>query len=270
MRMPSLEALLLRDTLVREEVWDRYRRGLSWFPPVTLALIVACLLVHGLAIELASESSSLVAAATMPLPRDVLFVLGGRHSAETLAEPWRLVSCLFVHGGPAHMGLNLLALYGLGRLCEALYGGARFLFLFLVSGITGSLLSWGAGVPMSVGASSAVFGLLGAGVVFGLVQGRHLPSNLRRVFGLRLIPWVLLNLLIGLAPFLSIDNAAHLGGLLGGMVVAVFLGDRVIPWGRPLRAAAWTMLAVSSPVLLWTAYEVGRAYLALLGHADPT
>ncbi|HJN74230.1 MAG TPA: rhomboid family intramembrane serine protease [Myxococcota bacterium] len=269
MRMPSFEALLLRDALVREEVWDRYRRDLSWFPPVTLALIAACLLLHVAAVQLSADLGLLMAA-TGTLPRDVLFVLGGRHVDEVAAEPWRLASCLFVHGGPLHLGLNVLALYGLGRLCEALYGPARFLFLFLVSGLAGSVLSWAGGVSMSVGASSAVFGLLGAGVVFGLVQGRHLPSNLRRVFGRRLIPWVVLNLVIGLAPFLRIDNLGHLGGLLGGMVVAVVLGDRVIPWGRRFSGAGWAMLAFSVPVLAWAAFEVGHAYFALLGYADPT
>lgn len=268
MRVPSFEAWLIRDHLVREEVWDRYRRGLSWFPPVTIGLVAACLVVHITGIALSDQD--LLTASITTFPRDLLFVLGGRHVDEVGAEPWRLFSCMFVHGGPLHLGLNLMALYFLGRLCEPLYGKARFLFLFLMSGLAGSVLSWVGGVPMSVGASGAIFGLLGAAVVFGLLQGRRLPSNLRRVFGRRLIPIVLLNLVIGLAPFLAIDNLGHLGGLIGGMAVAALLGDKVIPSSTQHRLVGPAMLAVSLPILAWTGLEVGHAVLDLLGYTHPT
>ncbi|MCP4806158.1 MAG: rhomboid family intramembrane serine protease [Proteobacteria bacterium] len=264
MNLPSFESITLRDHLVREEVWHRYRQGLTWWPPVTLALVGACLAVHALAILIAIDSGrEPLIAMTAPLPREVLMLLGAREVAAIGIEPWRLFSCIFVHGGPLHIALNLLALYGLGRLCEALYGPGRFLLLFVVSGLAGSVLSYAGGVPMSVGASGSVFGLLGAGVVFGLRQGRNLPGELRRVFGKRLIPWILLNLLIGIAPFLAIDNLGHLGGLLGGAVVAAFLSDHVIPDSTPhkvtgpvsalacLAVLGWTLAAVGESVLLW-------------------
>ena len=266
MNLPSFEAITVRDHLVREEVWHRYRDGLTWFPPVTLALVAACVVVHVLAVLIAMDGGrDGLIAVSAPLPREVLMLLGAREIAAIGIEPWRLFSCIFVHGGPLHIGLNLLALYGLGRLCEALYGPGRFLFLFLVSGLAGSLLSWAGGVPMSVGASGSVFGLLGAGVVFGLRQGRNLPGELRRVFGKRLIPWILLNLVIGLAPFLAIDNLGHLGGLLGGAAVAALLSDHVIPDSTP-HARVGPLLAVASLVpLAWTAKHVTTQVLLWMG-----
>lgn len=266
MRPPSLEAIVMHDHLVREQVWHRYREGLTWWPPVTVSLVAACLLVHGMAVLVAIDSGrAALMALTAPLPREVLLLLGAREAAAIAIEPWRLVSCIFVHGGPLHIALNLLALYGLGRLCEALYGPGRLLFLFLVSGLAGSLLSWLGGVPMSVGASGAVFGLLGAGVVFGLRRGRSLPGELRRVFGKRLIPWILLNLVIGLAPFLAIDNLGHVGGLLGGMAVAAVLSDKVVPDARPLPWFGPIGAALSGLVLVGTAAALGRGVLLWLG-----
>src|SRR4029078_9861837 len=73
-------------------------------------------------------------------------------------EYWRLVSCILLHGSGMHILLNAIAWFALGRLCESVYGPVRLLFLFMMSGICGSLLSWAGGNANSVGASGAIFG----------------------------------------------------------------------------------------------------------------
>ncbi len=85
---------------------------------------------------------------------------------------------MFLHGDGLHILLNALALWALGRLCEALYGPARFLWLFLMSGICGACFSWLGGNESSVGASGGIFGLMGAAITpghgsFHTQQGRR-------------------------------------------------------------------------------------------------
>jgi rhomboid protease GluP len=143
-------------------------------------------------------------------------------------EYWRLVSCILLHGSGMHILLNAIALFALGRLCESVYGPVRLLFLFMMSGIGGSLLSWAGGNANSVGASGAIFGLMGAAIVFGFRFQKELPPMAGELFRKRLLPYVGLNLLIGLmVPF--IDNLAHVGGLVGGSLLALVLRNRVIP-----------------------------------------
>ena len=143
-------------------------------------------------------------------------------------EYWRLVSCILLHGDGMHILLNAVALFALGRLCESVYGPVRLLFLFMVSGVCGSLLSWAGGNASSVGASGGIFGLMGAAIVFGFRFQKELPPMAGELFRKRLLPWVGLNLFIGaVVPF--IDNLGHVGGLVGGSLLALFLRNRVIP-----------------------------------------
>jgi rhomboid protease GluP len=160
-------------------------------------------------------------------------------------ELWRLVSCVFLHGDGLHMLLNGLALFALGRLCEALYGPARFLWLFLVAGVCGASFSWLGGNSTSVGASGGIFGLMGAAMVFGWRYRHRLPEPMSYFLRRSLLPWVVLNLAIGLfIPF--IDNLGHIGGLIGGTLLAMVIGNRVVPGEQSpllLRAAMATASA---------------------------
>lgn len=239
---PSFESVHIRDFLVREEVFHAYRAGLRRLPPLTLVLVAVCLVLHVLT-GLTQES--------LLGPRELenLVAWGARDRA-LVAEGqwWRLMSCVFLHGDLLHIGLNMLALFGLGRILEAVYGPVRVLFIFALSGLTGSLAGHFLGGPVSVGASGAIFGLLGAAVAFGLLHGRDLPGSMRRVLGRGLVPWVILNLIIGFV-IPRIDNAGHMGGLVGGAAVAALLGDRLMPWSRQFNWSGPVMVVVSTLLL---------------------
>lgn len=127
-------------------------------------------------------------------------------------EPWRLLTVALVHGSFFHVGLNMLALWMIGRSLEPLLGRWRFLTLYLLSALGGSvavtLLSF---LTPVVGASGAIFGLFGA----LLVIGRHIGAN---IAGIAIILGV--NLVIGFLPGFNVSWQAHIGGLLVGLLVA--------------------------------------------------
>jgi rhomboid protease GluP len=131
-------------------------------------------------------------------------------------EWYRLVTAMFLHVGLFHLALNGFALYVFGGLVEQVLGSARFLGIYLVTGFAGSAVSFAFGDPSraAVGASGAVFGLLGAWLAYNLR---------RRSLGLAQanVRWVLTLLAINLAFGLilpRIDWLAHLGGLAAGLV----------------------------------------------------
>lgn len=127
-------------------------------------------------------------------------------------EPWRLLTAALVHGSFLHVGLNMLALLMIGRSLEPLLGRWRFLTLYVLSALGGSvavtLLSFGTSV---VGASGAIFGLFGA----LLVIGRHIGAN---IAGIAIVLGV--NLVIGFIPGFNVSWQAHVGGLLTGLLIA--------------------------------------------------
>lgn len=141
-------------------------------------------------------------------------------------QSWRLASPLFLHFGLLHILFNGYALYLLGRIVENLYGRRRFLLIYFISGIFSILSSYFGSEHISVGASGAIFGLLGAAAVMGYKHREEIPPVFRRFFGRGLLPWIVLNLSLGL--FIDgIDNYAHVGGLVAGSLTAFFLRARI-------------------------------------------
>jgi membrane associated rhomboid family serine protease len=152
----------------------------------------------------------------------------GARSASRIAqgELWRLVSSGFVHGDALHLLVNGLALLGLGRLAEAVFGPARFVWIFLLSIAGGTLAAQMAGGLVSFGASGGLLGLMGALMSFGWSKRRQLPQKLVQLFGVHLLGWTLLNLIIGvILPF--INSPSHVGGLLMGLLLGVIHRDRL-------------------------------------------
>jgi rhomboid protease GluP len=146
-------------------------------------------------------------------------------------EWWRLLTAVFVHLGVIHVAVNLWALWDIGRLVERLLGRWRYATLFIGSGVFGNLTSLALQDPprVSSGASGAIFGLYGALIAFlWRERGRIAPDEYRWISTVA-IAFSVLMLVVGIfIP--SMDNAAHAGGLLAGMVLANLLGHG--PVGR--------------------------------------
>ncbi len=138
-----------------------------------------------------------------------------------LGEVWRLITHMFLHVSLAHLLVNMYSLYILGTQIETFVGRFKFLIIYIVSGICGGLLS-AIALPantVAVGASGAIFGLSGALLYFGYHYRTYLGSALRN----QIIPIIILNLGIGFI-FPGIDNLAHIGGLIGGILTTMALG----------------------------------------------
>ncbi len=130
---------------------------------------------------------------------------------------WRFVTPMLLHGSPLHIGFNMYALVVIGAPLERRFGHARFLLLYLSGAFAGNVFSFLFSPSPSLGASTSIFGLLGAQMVF-LYQHRTLFGSQARAALQNAIFWAGVNLLLGLNP--GIDNWGHLGGLFGGLVFA--------------------------------------------------
>jgi membrane associated rhomboid family serine protease len=150
-------------------------------------------------------------------------------------EPWRLFTAALVHSGFWHIGLNMLALWMIGRSLEPLLGRARFLTLYLLSALGGSvavaLLSFTTPV---VGASGAIFGLFGALIVIG----RHIGAN---IAGIAII--LAVNLAIGFIPGFNVSWQAHVGGLVVGALVGLIYARTRSVRRRALQV--WLLVALT-------------------------
>jgi len=141
-------------------------------------------------------------------------------------EWWRLLSPVLVHGSLLHLAFNMYFLYLVGPLVEQLYGSARFLVLYVLTAATASLASYLIGGPgPSVGASGALFGLCGV-LLVGRVLHRPVLQGQQRAMMSQIGGLVVINLVLGFGLNAfggGIDNAAHLGGLLGGLWLGLLI-----------------------------------------------
>ncbi len=243
------------DTRAAGRHFSRSRQGGMIQPTMTWAI---------LAVTVAIGVSSLV------LDQESLWFewLALTKSGVAAGDYWRLFSVVLVHAGIIHLAFNMYALYLIGPTVEALYGSRRFLVIYLACAAAGSTASYmfsNAGV--SVGASGAVFGLFGVLLVADRV---HKPALTRNARGLTMQIGVLIgvNLIIGFSVT-SIDNAAHIGGLLAGCWLALTM----VPRGAATLASYWSTSAVSggvasvkgrSPVSARTAGVLGLGALAVV------
>ena len=137
----------------------------------------------------------------------------------THGEPYRLITGIFLHAGVIHLLFNMYALYIIGMQLESFLGKSKFLAVYLLSGLAGSMLSIFMSPGFSVGASGAIFGLLGSLLYFGY----HYRVYLDTVIKSQIIPLIVINLLLGF--FISgIDIWAHIGGLIGGLLATMAVG----------------------------------------------
>lgn len=180
-------------------------------PIITYAIMIICIILFIMMYIFGNGSESTNTLINFGANYDVLTKSG---------EYYRLFTCMFLHIGIMHLICNMYSLYVIGKEVEGLFGKWKYLLIYLLSGICGSMLSLAFSYnTVSAGASGAIFGLLGALLYFGYYYRTYLGAVMRT----SIIPVILFNLVIG---FLSsgIDNAAHIGGLVGGILIAMAVG----------------------------------------------
>jgi rhomboid protease GluP len=203
------------------------------------------------------QSSGMATQTLWLFPRPVLLAYGAKLNSLISAQHqwWRFVTPMFVHVGLLHLLVNMYSLWIIGPYVEKLYGSAKFVVFWIMTGTAGVVASYLTVVnsdrslgPLarflfktqdsaSAGASGALFGLVGVLFVFGIKFRHELPEGFKRAFGTGMLPVILINLFIGYMAHDFIDNAAHLGGLISGAALAIVVGYR-----RPGERASVTVL----------------------------
>jgi rhomboid protease GluP len=220
--------------------------GLSTISPaltVTGAIFTANLIFYALSLLVTMRLADGEGGFTLE-PGGLALRLLGDVSARAISgqEFWRLITYAFLHGGIIHILFNSLALIQVGRLAEEVYGGAKYFCLYIVSAITGGLMI-AVSDSVAVGASGAIFGLIGAMAVYGFKRG----DTYGRALKTDMVQWLIYGVIISFLP--GISFAGHLGGLIGGAAMAWFLADEVstLPSQRWMRI--WQLCALVCLVL---------------------
>jgi rhomboid protease GluP len=175
-----------------------------------------------------------------------LYLFGAKVGLRYLdGQWWRLVTAGFLHGGVLHILMNSWVLFDLGAEVEAAYGTARMIVFYFVSTVTGFFLSAWWSPSLSIGASAGLMGLIGAMIAYSMTERSAMAAAMRSQY----IRWVIYIMLFGfIIP--GIDNAAHIGGGIGGFCIAfIFPTQRArLMWQEPIIKAL-AALAVATTVV---------------------
>jgi rhomboid protease GluP len=239
-------------------------KGLSEFfgghAPVTVVLLIVNAVMFGLSIVGSFRSGQGNGFSLLwSMDGITLYRLGSSNPFGFFVEHqwWRIITASFLHGGLLHIGMNMLVLLDIGPILEELYGSARYLFVYVVTGAAGFALS----VSMhhnAVGASAALMGLIGAMIAITTKRSGMAMQAMRS----RLISWVVSVFAIGFLMGGIVDNWGHAGGLAGGFLLGKILADR-----PPMNARERT----SAYVLGWIAagVTVVSFVLMFMQYGDP-
>ena len=196
---------------------------------VTKAVLAANVAIFG-AMVIASGGQEL----TNPTSA-FLIQWGANAGAYTLdGDYWRIVTAAFLHGGFLHIAFNMAVLWDVGPLVERIYGSKRFFLMYFFAAITASLntLFWNPG-GVSVGASGAVFGIFGVLLAFYQSHRKTIPAHVIKEKSRVVIAVIAYNLIFGMIQP-NIDNAGHVGGLIGGFLIGAVLSPKE-PLNRRVR-----------------------------------
>jgi len=153
---------------------------------------------------------------------DLLLLYGAKINQFILqGEFWRFLTPVFLHGSIVHLGFNMYALYSIGPSLERKYGSTSFILLYAISAIFGNVFSFLCSSYVSLGASTAIFGLIASQGVY-IYKNRYLLGGAAKPLLTNVLFMIVVNLFLGLSP--GIDNWGHLGGLVGGFLYAWFAG----------------------------------------------
>jgi rhomboid protease GluP len=212
------------------------------FTTSIILLLNVGLFIATVVLSMKSDNSG----ALMGLDSRTLYQFGAKYRASIFAgEWWRLMTAGFLHGGLMHIAMNLYVLYDLGPQVEELYGTNRYLVIYLLSSAGGFLASTYWANTLSIGASAALFGLIGAMIALGVRSQSSMAAAIRAMY----IRYAIGGLLFGFIGYFHIDNAAHIGGLATGFAVAYVAGTpRLVDSASEQlwRWAAWATIALTA------------------------
>jgi membrane associated rhomboid family serine protease len=200
-----------------------------WMPqtsPVTYVMLGICCVMYALSFVITMKFSGGEGAGgglmnLGGIASQVTYRLGASLPlAYDLSQPWRFVTAIFLHGGLLHIGFNMWVLMDIGPMVEEMYGSARYLFLYVVTGVIGYVLSSAVG-HFSVGASGSLLGLIG--VLLAATTGRK--SMAAQALRSALIRWLIYIAVLGFI-FSGTDNYAHFGGVASGYLLGRVMPDR--------------------------------------------
>ncbi len=185
---------------------------------------------------------------TLTLPEKNAFFLrwAKRNDLVYAGEYYRLFTSMFLHLDATHILFNGWALYLFGREVESLFGHVRFAIIYVMGGLAGSIGSLLYTDAISLGASGAVFAVFAAMGVY-LYQHQHLYGELARVRLMQMAALGIINIIFGLMPGMRIDNAAHIGGALGGFILAWFISPEFQPRQDPEHMGQVIMIDANTP-----------------------
>ncbi len=194
---------------------------------------------------------------------DGLLRLGAKVNALIgLGEYWRLLSAMFLHADLMHLIFNMMALFILGKDIERFFGKKKFLAIYFISGLVGSAASYLLIDSVSVGASGAIFGLMGANLFLYKLN----PLVYKRIYGSDLLILIGINLVLGLiSP--NIDMAGHIGGLIAGFITASAVGlsyEKVFQAKKVIYQMLIVVLLIA-PVVVGTIKVQSKADLFISG-----
>ncbi|MCX7653730.1 MAG: rhomboid family intramembrane serine protease [Fervidobacterium sp.] len=180
----------------------------------------------------------------------IYLAFGAQYGPLISSGQWyRIITAMFMHGGFLHLGFNMYALYILGNYVEGIYGTYRFLVYYFLSGIIGNIATQIFYYDsLSVGASGAIFGLVGT--LFGAGFRKDTPFFLKPITGSALLPMIVLNIILGFVPGSGINNAAHIGGLITG----ILLGYGLPVYHTYKAERVWKIVAYIIIAIVTTAY----------------
>ncbi len=224
----------------------------------TSALVGVNILLYAVSWYMTQKAAAAVLSAAPAwggIDNRVLVSLGAKFGPAIYAgQWWRLVTAVFLHAGLLHLGMNLWVLLDVGPMTEALFSASKFIVVYLASGVAGFLLSlWWSPFVVSIGASGAIMGLIGA-----LIGASFHHGTLGKEFRGRLWRWVIYILIFGL--FFAVDNAAHVGGLVTGLLFGY-----LVPEGEPESGAAetlWSLLGTLAVLIIAGSFALMALHLS--------
>lgn len=178
-----------------------------------------------------------------------LFLLGASGTLPVLGAHrfWTLISASFLHGGLLHILFNMMALYQLGPFILHEFGFHRFINLYIITGACGFAASVILGTPFTLGASASVCGLIGAIIYYGKSRGDSYGEAIYK----QAMGWVIGLIIFGLI-FKGIDNWAHGGGLLSGLLLAFLMGyNDIKPESAWSKMLAYACILITTVILIW-------------------